>query len=452
MGEESSPRQPQRTTLLTKLIEIGDRVTAPLAVVESAEDRLKSQWMAGLLLGLMPIGLLLSVVPELISPTAQPFWQHAEFAAAIILVVCFGPFYVLCRLGRYRVVSWLAVGGAIFGIWMAIVFDTDTPSRMFDAAMFIMPLLFVGAVYKRRVILIVAFVIALSMLPLPLIVSGMSYTDILSGPFNIFLIGSGLIYLGALLRDLLERHHTSLLTTTNAALQSEIRERKKVELQINEMLVEKNLLLEEKDAALQEKEVLLKEVHHRVKNNLQVISSLLSLQSSKFKDPILQLQFDDSQARIRAMALIHEQLYRSTDLARIDLSSYLHDLVRLLLQTYQRQAGQLSVEVEAEHVRLSVDLAISCGLLVNELVSNAIKHAFPDGRPGLIRVELRVVTLGICQLVVRDNGIGFPENPEASKSTTVGLSLVRSLTRQIDGSVEHYNDSGTVFTIRFAQG
>jgi len=204
-------------------------------------------------------------------------------------------------------------------------------------------------------------------------------------------------------------------------------------------------------ASLQEKEVLLKEIHHRVKNNLQIISSLLNLQAVHLQDPSLQAQYQDSQDRIRSMALIHERLYRSDDLAQIDFGSYLRDLTGSLAQTYQSQRQGITLNVSTDTVFLDIDTAMPCGLLVNELVSNALKHAFPSGRNGTVSVELHnhAASSNQLRLVVRDDGIGFPADLEYPKTTTLGLQLVSSLVRQLGGTVVLDRQPGTAFDISF---
>ncbi len=205
----------------------------------------------------------------------------------------------------------------------------------------------------------------------------------------------------------------------------------------------------ELEAALTEKVTLLKEIHHRVKNNLQIISSLLSLQSSKVRDPATLAQFQDSQDRIRSMALIHERLYRSGDLARIEFRSYLCDLIGHLFTSYQARHDGVTFKVEADDIALDVDIAIPCGLLVNELVSNALKHAFPDGRGGEIKIGMRDDGAGYYRLVMQDNGVGFPAEVDYRSTASLGLQLVNSLTRQLGGKIELQVDAGTTFVICF---
>ena len=202
--------------------------------------------------------------------------------------------------------------------------------------------------------------------------------------------------------------------------------------------------------SLQEKEVLLKEIHHRVKNNMQVISSLLDLQSAQITDPLVRAPFLDSQNRIKSMALIHERLYQSPDLARIDFTNYLQLLVPRLFDSYQTTDQQVSLKIQAEEVSLEVSQAIPCGLIINELVANALKHAFPKGRQGELCLRLEKSPDDEILLVVEDNGVGLPEGVDLGHSSTLGLQLVQVLTRQLKGSVAVHRSAGTRFELRFA--
>jgi PAS domain S-box-containing protein len=200
--------------------------------------------------------------------------------------------------------------------------------------------------------------------------------------------------------------------------------------------------------SLREKELLLKEVHHRVKNNLQVISSLLNLQAEEFRDPELVRVFRESQARVRSMALIHEQLYRSEDLARIDFAAYVEQLTDHLQRGLGGEAACVKISLDLRSVSLPLDLAIPCGMIVNELVSNSLTHAFPDHRCGEIRVAFSCDDVA-CRLSVADNGIGMQESLIAGKATSIGLKVVQALTRQIHGVLDYQGNEGSVFTIRF---
>ncbi len=204
-------------------------------------------------------------------------------------------------------------------------------------------------------------------------------------------------------------------------------------------------------ASLQEKEVLLREIHHRVKNNMQVISSLLNLQSRQIKDPDVLEMFKESQRRIRSMALIHERLYQSSDLSRIEFSQYLRNLATHLFHSYQVDASRVKLKIEAEELHLNINTAIPCGLIINELVSNALKHGFPEGRSGELEIDLNLVVGDGYILRVKDDGVGFPEGLDFRKTETLGMQIVNTLVSQIDASIDMGRDKGTEFTIQFQE-
>lgn len=200
-------------------------------------------------------------------------------------------------------------------------------------------------------------------------------------------------------------------------------------------------------SSLKEKEVLLKEIHHRVKNNLQVISSLLNLQAANVQDPKTLEQLKESQNRIRSMALIHERLYQSDDLARIDFGEYVRGLVSYLARSYS--APRVRVNIDVQDINLAVNAAIPCGLIINELVSNALKYAFPEGRSGTVWIRLVATEGENGVLTVEDDGIGLSRNIDFENTTTLGLQLVNTLTRQLNGTIVLSRDSGTAFSITF---
>ncbi|MDC0313587.1 PAS domain S-box protein [Flavobacteriales bacterium] len=199
---------------------------------------------------------------------------------------------------------------------------------------------------------------------------------------------------------------------------------------------------------LSEKEVLLKEVHHRVKNNLQVISSILNLQSSYVKDQMTLDILRESQNRIKTMSFIHESLYRSDDLSFVNFSSYINSLSSNLVQTYIIKHANINLELDLGDVNLNLDQAIPCGLIINELVTNSIKYAFPLNRKGKIRIELTKKGNKIY-LKVEDNGIGLPDNLDVENTDTLGLQLVYILVSQLDGDIKVINKKGTKFLFNF---
>jgi len=196
--------------------------------------------------------------------------------------------------------------------------------------------------------------------------------------------------------------------------------------------------------------VLLREIHHRVKNNLQVISSLLALQAGYTDDDHANQLFRESQNRVRSMALVHERLYQSHDLARIDFAEYVHELVGRLFRSYVIDQDKVQLEITADAVYLDIDMAIPCGLIINELVSNALKHAFPDERHGKVMVNLRTDSNGLHTIIVRDDGVGFPEGLNVHKTESLGLQLVTRLAGQLNATIGLLQTGGTTFEIRFA--
>ena len=201
-------------------------------------------------------------------------------------------------------------------------------------------------------------------------------------------------------------------------------------------------------SSLNEKEVLLKEIHHRVKNNLQIICSLLSLQAAEIEDPKACQTFRESQDRVKAMALIHERLYQSRDLASIDFAGYVRNLTGHLLRSYKINSSAVRLDLKVDSVPMNLDVAIPCGLIINELVSNALKYAFPDGRGGEIVIRFCDENGQGLGLTVRDDGIGFPAGSNPEDSESLGLKLVRSLTDQLGGSVSYCSQNGFQCDIR----
>ena len=203
--------------------------------------------------------------------------------------------------------------------------------------------------------------------------------------------------------------------------------------------------------SLQEKEVLLKEIHHRVKNNMQVISSLISLQSRHLTDKAAIEMFRESQQRIRSMALVHEKLYQSKDLSRIDFSKYIESLIMFLFHSYRVNSDLVRMKTEVRDVLLDINSAIPCGLIINELVMNALKHAFPEGRKGEIIVSLRASGDDRFTLSVSDDGVGFPEGIDFHKTETLGMQLVTMLVEQLDGTISLERKPRTRFEVVFRE-
>lgn len=202
--------------------------------------------------------------------------------------------------------------------------------------------------------------------------------------------------------------------------------------------------------SLHEKEILLKEMHHRVKNNMQVISSLLRLQAKTVEEKKLKDILEESQNRIRAMALVHEKLYRSPSLSKIDFGDYLSLLVRELFSTLSfSERERITLQLDLDPVDLDVSKAIPCGLLINELLSNCLKHAFPDDRSGIIKVSLKQTAKTSVLLAVSDNGVGLPDHTQMSQVNTLGLQIVKTLVSQLGGILSCDRADGTHWSIQF---
>jgi len=200
-------------------------------------------------------------------------------------------------------------------------------------------------------------------------------------------------------------------------------------------------------SALREKEVLLREIHHRVKNNMQVITSLLNLQASQTADPAARAMLEESRQRVRSIALIHEKLYRTASLADVDFGGYLKSVADELLRTFGR--NEITCVLDLEPIRLEIGRAIPAGLIVNELLTNTLRHAFPPGTKGTARVRLRATGDGDVELAVQDDGVGFPPGKDIASATTMGLAIVRTLVEQMQGSLTLGGERGTTITIRF---
>lgn len=234
---------------------------------------------------------------------------------------------------------------------------------------------------------------------------------------------------------------------TETAVQAE--ESSPVCLVVLSNITERKLADERISRALKEKNVLLREIQHRVKNNLQIIHSLLHMQTRRVPDPGLRTYFSESRDRINAIALVHAQLYQSVDLAEIDFQGYLQRLVKSIASTYPLDGVGVTV-TKGDPLFLNVNISIPCGLIVNELVTNSFRHAFVGGRRGTVQVSVSRAGDGNYRLTVSDNGIGLPANFELSDSNTMGLKLVKILAEQLAAEMTLDRGAGTFFSFSFA--
>ena len=222
-----------------------------------------------------------------------------------------------------------------------------------------------------------------------------------------------------------------------------IRHRDYLEEKVNERTADLN-------KSLQEKELLLKEIHHRVKNNMQIISSMLSLQIENIKEKKIIDMFIESQNRISSMALVHEKLYKSSDFRNIDFKEHIYDLGKNLFRSLNNNSKDIKFNINAEKILMDIDHVIPAGLIINELVTNSLKYAFPDSMNGEINISFISTNENMFELVVRDNGIGFPKDLDFRKTRSLGLHLVTILAEnQLHGTIDLDRSKGTEFQIKF---
>jgi two-component sensor histidine kinase/CheY-like chemotaxis protein len=204
-------------------------------------------------------------------------------------------------------------------------------------------------------------------------------------------------------------------------------------------------------ASLQQKEVLLKEIHHRVKNNFQIIASLLNLHSGSVKDQQALEILKAGETRVNSMALVHEQLYQSQDLGQINFAAYIQVLAANLFDSYEVSSNAIALKINSEDIQLSIDAAIPCGLIINELVLNCLKYAFPSGRKGEVCIKFHKDNNNQLLLVVSDNGIGLPPNFDFQNTESLGLQIVVALVNQLSGTIMINRSIGTEFKITFPE-
>jgi two-component sensor histidine kinase/CheY-like chemotaxis protein len=256
---------------------------------------------------------------------------------------------------------------------------------------------------------------------------------------------------------------TRTLEEKNQRLTAEVKQRVTTETALQQLNQKLEMLVDQRAAqlrqsneqlklSLHEKEVLLKEVHHRVKNNLNVIISLLSLQSKSFNDPKVIEVFENSKNRIYSIALVHEQLYQSQTFSQINFRDYIRQLVSGLFYSCSDSSASIKLTFEIDEIYLNIETAIPCGMIINELVTNAIKYAFPDQRSGEIKIILKIDKLRKFYLTIQDNGIGFPPSFDWKNAPSLGLTLVRLLIKQLDGTIEReHNTVGVSFCLQFRE-
>jgi PAS domain S-box-containing protein len=225
---------------------------------------------------------------------------------------------------------------------------------------------------------------------------------------------------------------------------------KKIVIETNRDITERKKSEDKIKASLNEKEVLLREIHHRVKNNLQIISTLLQLQSDEITDQKTLENYRESENRIQSIALIHEKMYQSKDISNIDFTSYIKSLINDLMYSYDADSRNIKSVVDTDNFLFSIETVQPLGLIINEIISNSLKYAFKN-REGIILVKLEKIGSNNFKLTISDNGIGFPENIDFKNTSSLGLQLVNELVKQLDGTIELNRGNGTEFVIVFKE-
>ncbi len=396
----------------------------PSADITNSADHHNARLLASLFVTLLPLGLVVVSLYPLFMPDETVFLDLDVVGLSIAFLFFFLA-YGLTRQGRYQ----LALGLSATIASVVIFVISPGESDIQDLRYLLMPVILFSLLMPAWVTSLFVAVNLVALLIIPTVVYDVSFLTVLVQPVSFFLIGSVLVIIAANHREKLGRERESkILQTAEALRQSETG-------------------LQE---SLQEKEMLLKEIHHRVKNNMQIVSSLLSLQSGYVQDPQALQIFRESQNRVYSMALIHEKLYRSDNLAQIDLSDYVRDIAHSLVLSYSNVSSGIQLNFDTEQVILGIDAAVPCGLILNELISNALKHAFPDKQSGEIKISLHNAAQQI-HLQVADTGIGFPPDLDFQHTTSLGLILVNNLVKQLNGSIALQNHKGVVFDIDFPQ-
>lgn len=410
-------------------------LTLPAAVIRDEDERRRVRLFSAVQFVLV----IALIFPALKVLPIDSQYRNTPFAMQwVAQAVAYG-------LSRTRFYRWgvLASLGSLFGmaLWTGLQAPQFTAESMSLHFMWlVLPMLYGSMIFTQRQTAMMATAVFLGFVIFPLIVPELGYIDIAPVMFFVGIWSVAHIFLlrqneqVEINRRAELRQSAQKLSNINQTLLLEIDERQQAQMQLA--------------ASLNEKEVLLKEIHHRVKNNLQVISSMLNLQSSTVPNESAPGILQDSQNRVRSMALIHEKLYQSDDLAQIDFCDYVSNLVDYLKRSYQAPGVQITVS--GEPIFLGIDTAVSCGLILNELISNALKHAFPNEKAGDIVVELIGNPQQEICLRISDNGVGLPPDLNYFHTTSLGLQLVNSLVDQINGRLHLDKTGGTTFTITFA--
>lgn len=382
----------------------------------------------------LPIGISMTAYTDFLSPITG--YKKINFVNIIPQITLFFLFFIILILllrGNFTASANMMIILSLITIWTVMILKQGSTLSRLDTIVYIFGMM--------------------SLAPLAFIRNGLFI--LLYGGINIgILLVFGFIFRDQLkipdydFIDYISDNSIMLIFVSIAAFAQFTINRRALETAQKE-LGERKQAEEQLRRSLNEKEILLKELHHRVKNNMQVVSSLISLQTQKVDDPRYVAYFLETQNRIHAMALIHEMLYNSKDMSQIDFSSYLSDLTQYLLGIYITNQHQVQVQCNVKDIYLGINDAVPCGMIINELVSNALKHAFPDGRKGTITIDIDTNPEGNHVMTVSDDGVGIQKQCKHETADSLGMLIVRLLTKQLEGSIAIDGSRGTIVRITF---
>ncbi len=380
-------------------------LSKPTREIENYEHRINAQALFKIILILIPFGFTATIMVPIIRYSGS-FLRDSDFRLAAFGTIFWVLAMIIARQGNYRLASWISTIIACLVIYASTFYDP----QLKDLDFLFFPLFFSSIFLSTKE---TAYLLILNLMGIFIFswLKGDVTPIQITRTLSFVLTGSVLLYFGSNHRDTLETHRRKLL-----------------------------------QKSITEKDTLLKEIHHRVKNNLQIVSSLINLQLQQFDEPSTRSIIEDSQNRIYSMALVHEKLYQTKHLARLDFGEYIHDLISSLANTFP---GDIAVKFELDTIFIDNDIAIPCGLILTELVSNSFKHAFPDKNNGVIEIILQKTEANGFALVVRDDGVGIPEELIGKKSDSLGLSLVHSLVRQLKGEISFETQVGSSVSMIF---
>ncbi len=380
-------------------------LSKPTREIENYEDRINAQAFFKIILVLIPFGFTATIMVPIIRYSGS-FLRDSDFRLAAFGTIFWISAMIITRQGNYRLATWISTIIACFVIYSS----TFNDPQLKDLDFLFFPLFFSSIFLSTKE---TAYLLIFNLIGIFIFswLKGDVTPIQITRTLSFVLTGSVLLYFGSNHRGTLESHRRKLLQNS-----------------------------------ITEKDTLLKEIHHRVKNNLQIVSSLINLQLQQFDEPSTRSIIEDSQNRIYSMALVHEKLYQTKHLARLDFGEYIRDLISSLANTFP---GDITVKFELDTIYIDNDIAIPCGLILTELVSNSFKHAFPDKNTGVIEIILRETEANGFALIVRDDGIGIPEEMIGKKSDSLGLSLVHSLVHQLKGEISFKKQVGSVVTMNF---